>query len=127
MMKADFTSEPKQAPFEERLSERIRTSLLPVLLLAALGTTAGCLREALAKPKVLAERILMALLLARTIYQTHSAKLRGQVVSSIKQQLNAQMTALWRTEQALRSSEARFEAFIDNSPAVSLIRDKAGC
>ena len=126
MMRTDFTSEPKQVPFEERLSERTGTSLLPVLLLAALGTTAGCLWEALAKPEVLAEGLLMAPLLAWTIYQTQTAKLQGQAVGIIKQQLNAQMTALWRTEQALRSSEARFEAFMDNSPAVSLIKDEAG-
>ena len=119
-------SEPKQAPIEERLPERTHVPLLPVLILAGMGTAAGCLWEALASPGVLVEGILMAPLLAWAIYQTQTAKLRAQVVDRVNQRLNAQMTELWRTEQALRSSEARFEAFMDNSPAVSLIKDEAG-
>lgn len=108
------------------MPERTRVPLLPVLVLAGLGAAAGCLWETLASPGVLVEGILMAPLLAWAIYQTQTARLRAQVVDRVNQRLSAQMTELWRTEQALRSSEARFEAFMDNSPAVSLIKDEAG-
>ena len=126
MTKLEITPESNSAPRGEHLSERTRVPLLPVLVLAGLGTAAGCLWEALANPEVLFKCILVAPLLAWTIYQTESARLRAQVLDRTNQRLNTQMSELWRTEQALRSSEARFEAFMDNSPAVSFIKDEGG-
>ena len=118
--------DPPIPSFAGHLSERTQVSLLPVLILAVLGTAAVCLWEILTEPGVLAEGVLMAPLLAWAIYQAQSARLCAQVVGKIYQRLNDQMAEQWQTEQALRSSEARFEAFMDNSPAVANIKDEAG-
>ncbi len=121
-----MAAKPILPSISTQLSERAQVRLLPILIMAALGTAAVCLWEALAAPGVLAESALMAPLLAWAIYQAQIARLRARVVGQINQRLNTQMAECWRVEQALRSSEARFQAFMDNSPAVAFIKDEAG-
>ena len=99
-----MTQKPLSPP-ASRLSEHVQVRLLPIFFLAALATAALCLWKTLATPGVLAEGAVMAPLLMWAIYQAQTARLRAK---------------------ALQSSEARFQAFMDNSPAVAFIKDEAG-